>query len=195
MVSGWGSFHELNLTGRPPTSSAFFLAVALLRLDFYIRGKQCARASATRFLVMTPKKILVLEDDAVTRKVICEILTYAGYTVIPTADASSAVRLARQEQPDLITLDIVLGASSPSDLTDGLKVGAWLKRLSGDDKRPKIIVISSIDPKSVATGVAAAHPHTFLPKPIEKLRLLAAVAEALSDSPADSGPAEKPGAS
>ena len=128
---------------------------------------------------MKPKKILVVEDDKLTRTVICEILNAAGYIVVSAGDAPSAVRLARQENPDLITLDIVLGADSPNDSMDGLKIAAWLKRLN-EDRRIPMIIISSIDPKTVAVGVAAAHPHTYLTKPVEKPKLLAAVAAALA---------------
>lgn len=128
---------------------------------------------------MNPKKILVVEDDKITRTIISDILTRAGYTVLTANDGSSAVRIAREENPDLITLDIILGANSPTDAMDGLKVGAWLKRLNSDQRIP-MIVISSVDPKQVAAGVAAAHPHTFLRKPIEKIKLLATVADALA---------------
>lgn len=127
---------------------------------------------------MKPKKILVVEDDRLTRTVISEILTRAGYNVVSANDAPSAVKVARQESPDLITLDIVLGADSPADSMDGLRVAAWLKRLN-EDRRVPMIIISSIDPKNVAVGIAAAGPHTFLPKPVEKTKLLAAVADAL----------------
>ena len=129
---------------------------------------------------MKPKKILVLEDDRLTRVVICEILKSAGYEVVSAAEAAAAVRIARQEEPDLITLDIVLQADSPAEMSDGLRVGAWLNRFGSDHKKPKIIVISSLDPKRVAGGIAATEPYTFLPKPVEKAKLLAAVAEALS---------------
>jgi CheY-like chemotaxis protein len=127
---------------------------------------------------MNAKKILVVEDDKLTRTIISDILTRAGYAVVSAADAPSAVKIARQESPDLITLDIVLGADSPSDSMDGLKVAAWLKRLN-DDRRVPMIIISSIDPKNVSAGLAAATPHRYLSKPVEKQKLLDAVNEAL----------------
>jgi CheY-like chemotaxis protein len=127
---------------------------------------------------MNAKKILVIEDDKLTRTVICDILSRAGYAVVQASDAHSAVKIARQESPDLITIDIVLGADSPSDSMDGLKVAAWLKRLN-EDRRIPMIVISSIDPKNVSAGLAAAAPHRYLSKPVEKMKLLDAVSEAL----------------
>lgn len=125
-----------------------------------------------------PKKILVVEDDRLTQKVICDILKSAGYTVVTARDASTTVKLVREENPDLITLDIMLATDSPLDTMDGFKVAAWLHRLNPDKETP-IIVISGIDPNQVIKGAAAVHAYTFLPKPIEKATLLAAVAGAL----------------
>lgn len=142
-----------------------------------------------RRLRMKPKKILVVEDDRLTRTIISEILTRAGYVVVSASDAPSAVRIARQESPDLITLDIVLGADSPADSMDGLRIAAWLKRLN-EDRRIPMIIISSVNPKNVAAGIAAAPPHTFLSKPVEKNTLLAAVADALVAAPL--GAVQKP---
>jgi CheY-like chemotaxis protein len=128
---------------------------------------------------MKPKKILVVEDDRLTRTIICEILTRAGYNVGSAGDAPSAVRIASQEKLDLITLDIILGADSPTDSMDGLQIAAWLKRLNHDRRIP-MIIISSIDPQRHAAAIAAAPPHVFLPKPIDKHTLLATVADVLT---------------
>lgn len=128
---------------------------------------------------MKPKKILVVDDDPLTRTIICDILTRAGYNVGSAGDAPSAVRIARQEKLDLITLDIILGADSPVDSMDGLQIAAWLKRLN-QDRRIPMIIISSVDPKRFAAAITGAPPHIFLPKPVEKAALLAAVADVLS---------------
>lgn len=127
---------------------------------------------------MKPKKILVVEDDRLTRTIICDILTRAGYNVGSADDAPSAVRIASQEKLDLITLDIILGADSPTDSMDGFQIAAWLKRLNHDRRIP-MIIISSINPQKYAAAIAAAPPHIFLPKPVEKTALLSAVADAL----------------
>jgi CheY-like chemotaxis protein len=128
---------------------------------------------------MKPKKILVVEDDRLTRTIICEILSRAGYNVGSAGDAPSAVRIASQEKLDLITLDIILGADSPTDSMDGLQIAAWLKRLNHDRRIP-MIIFSSIDPQRYAAAIAAAPPHVFLPKPIDKHTLLTTVADVLT---------------
>lgn len=125
-----------------------------------------------------PKKILVVEDDRLTQVIICDILKAAGYKVVTARDASTTVKMVRQENPDLITLDIILAAESPDDMMDGFKVATWLKRLNPEKETP-IVIISGIDPNKIVQGAAAVNAYTFLPKPIEKAKLLAAVAGAL----------------
>ena len=128
---------------------------------------------------MKPKKILVVEDDRLTQTIICDILTRAGYNVGSASDAPTAVRIACQEKLDLITLDIILGADSPTSSMDGLQIASWLKRLN-QDRRIPMIIISSVDPERFADAIAAAPPHIFLPKPVEQTTLLAAVETALT---------------
>jgi len=127
---------------------------------------------------MNSKKILVVDDDNVTQKVIRDILVAAGYQVITATDAASAVNAVRSEQPDLITLDVLLPAESPTDSMDGLKLARWLQRLNPDKKIPTII-ISGLDPDELIEEAAAVGAYTFLPKPFEKTQLLAAVKAAL----------------
>lgn len=125
-----------------------------------------------------PKKILVVEDDKLTQTVISDILKSGGYQVVTANDASSTVKVVREENPDLITLDVILACESPSDSMDGFEVASWLKRLDPDRNIP-LIIISGIDPNKVVLGASAVNAYSFLPKPVEKAKLLAAVAAAL----------------
>ena len=127
-----------------------------------------------------PKKILVVEDDKLTQTIICDILKSAGYQVVTAHDAGTMVQMVREEDPDLITLDVVLACESPSDSMDGFKIATWLKRMN-PEKENRIIVISGVDPNKVVQGASAVNAYTFLPKPIEKAKLLATVAAALKN--------------
>jgi CheY-like chemotaxis protein len=129
---------------------------------------------------MTPKKILVVEDNRVIQKLIADTLKSAGYVVITAHDAAPAVKLAREEDPDLVTLDIELASDSPEDSWDGFNVAGWLRRLHKDKARPVIIVISgSRDPGKMVEQASALGIHTCLAKPVKKQQLLETVAEAL----------------
>src|ERR1041385_8538854 len=137
---------------------------------------------------MKPKKILVVDDDQVMRTIISEALKGAGYQVVTAPDASSATKAARFEEPDLITLDVVFPAESPTDSMDGLKLASWFNRLNPDKKIPMIIISGSADPAKTVEGAAAVGAYTFLPKPLEKSKLLAAVEAALTQTSGESKP-------
>ncbi|NLX11738.1 MAG: response regulator transcription factor [Chloroflexi bacterium] len=62
------------------------------------------------------KKILLVEDDDTLRTTLAYNLQKEDYTVVQTGDGADALSLAREEDPDLIVLDVML----PS--LDGLSV-------------------------------------------------------------------------
>ena len=51
------------------------------------------------------RKILVADDDRITREIIGTILTKAGHEVIFAEDGKSAVELSSTERPDLVFID------------------------------------------------------------------------------------------
>jgi CheY-like chemotaxis protein len=131
---------------------------------------------------MNAKKILVVEDDPVTRKVLCGALESAGYQVFVAEDAATAVQIARTEDPDLITLDIQLDMASPGDTWDGFALAGWLRRVRqgrADGTRPAIVVISGQEPDQIIEKVSSIGAHSFLPKPVDRRKLLDVVAGVL----------------
>jgi DNA-binding response OmpR family regulator len=54
------------------------------------------------------KHVLLVDDDALMRRSLAFNLEQAGYRASTAADAESALRLARRDEPDLILLDIGL---------------------------------------------------------------------------------------
>jgi two-component system cell cycle response regulator DivK len=66
-------------------------------------------------------KILVVEDNATNLKLAVLLLETAGHTVISAADAEVGLTMARDDQPDLILMDIQLPGM------DGLEATALLK--------------------------------------------------------------------
>ena len=133
--------------------------------------------------LMNAKKILVVEDNKVTQKLIVDTLRSAGYEVVAAHDGASAVKVAREENPDLITLDVQLDGQSPGDSWDGFGVATWLRRMSAGQPPPTIIVVSAQEPAKIIEGAAAVGAYTFLPKPFAKQKLLDVVAEALRSRP------------
>jgi CheY-like chemotaxis protein len=135
---------------------------------------------------MSSKKILVIEDDMVTQKVIADSLRSAGYEVVTARDGSTAVQQAREHKPDLITLDIKLAKESPEDTWDGFSVARWLQRITDASAMPALIVVSALEPEEIVENAAAVGAYSFLPKPFSKQKLLELVAEALASKSAPS---------
>lgn len=52
--------------------------------------------------------ILLVEDDPDSRDIYRTIFTYFGYEVLDAADGEEGIRLAREERPDAIVMDVSL---------------------------------------------------------------------------------------
>ena len=66
--------------------------------------------------------VLVVEDNPANMKLTSVLLRRAGHDVLAAVDAETGLRLAHDEQPDLILMDIQLPGM------DGLAATAILKR-------------------------------------------------------------------
>ena len=81
------------------------------------------------------RKILVIDDDGVTRELLKSVLTNADYEVVLAADGLSGVETARSEKPDLV-------------ITDGLlpKLHGFLvcKAIKEFDSPPKVIILTGL---------------------------------------------------
>lgn len=137
------------------------------------------------------KKILVVDDNEIVIKTISLKLQGAGYQVIVAMDGSDAVKLARQENPDLILLDISFPADVSGPAWDGFKIMEWFHRLnssSSGKKIPVIVITGSEEPKTKERATAAGAV-AFFQKPIEHDYLLKVVRATLGDAvPKDVSP-------
>jgi CheY-like chemotaxis protein len=97
-------------------------------------------------------KILVIEDSKFQRILNERALTSAGYSVIQAADGEAGLRIARENIPDLILLDMMLPKVSGVDVLRALKGDALVKHIP-------VIVLSGLaqanEDKLVKEGAAA----------------------------------------
>ena len=80
------------------------------------------------------KRILVVEDNQISLALLKQLLEVHGYEVLETSGGWEAIDIARDEQPDLILMDIRL-----SDIC-GLEVTRLLKQ----DEQTKTIPIIAV---------------------------------------------------
>jgi two-component system cell cycle response regulator DivK len=72
------------------------------------------------------KRILVVEDNDLNRKLFCDVLVASGFAVEPVADGHSVIEAARNFGPNLVVMDIQLHDISGLDLIAILKQDALL---------------------------------------------------------------------
>lgn len=78
------------------------------------------------------KKILFIEDESALQRAATQVLSEEGYEMLSALDGEIGIRLAREEKPDLILLDIVLPKK------DGFEV---LQELKSDEATKNIPVV------------------------------------------------------
>jgi two-component system cell cycle response regulator DivK len=57
---------------------------------------------------VTPRKILVVEDNPLNLKLVRDVLQFAGYDVIEAHTGEEGVRAAETDRPDLVLMDLQL---------------------------------------------------------------------------------------
>ncbi len=78
------------------------------------------------------KKILFIEDESALQKTIGELLGQEGYEMISALDGEIGLKLAGEQKPDLILLDLILPKINGFDV---------LKKLKADKETKEIPVI------------------------------------------------------
>ena len=111
------------------------------------------------------KRILVIDDDPTVLGLMQRHLDKEGFGVLTASDGNEGVKLAREAQPDAITLDVLMPG------IDGWSV---LRTLKADPETEHIPVImaSIIDEKGKGIGLGASE---YLIKPVDRANLIQAV--------------------
>lgn len=119
--------------------------------------------------------ILVVDDDALTRIHLRELLEYAGYQVVEASDGEQALATYNQVKPDLVLLDALMPKM------DGLTCCERLQELPGGANTPILIVTAMYDEKSVEKAFAVGATD-YITKPIQWSVLRARVRRLLAAS-------------
>lgn len=133
-------------------------------------SQRLARRSEPEPPAMIPSGpwILVVDDDIDVAHLFQHQLEQAGYRVTVVTQGSRAVEVARQLQPELITLDLLMDV-------DGLTVLQQLKADPSTAKIPVVIVSVMAEPKKgLALGAA-----DYLVKPLDEGELLTRIQRVL----------------
>jgi two-component system nitrogen regulation response regulator NtrX len=115
-------------------------------------------------------RVLIVDDEDAVRSSLKMIFEYEGYEVLLAASGPVGLRLAEQEAPDLIFLDVKMPQM------DGLEV---LKQLKDRDGSPPVVILSGHGTVRTAVEAVKLGAFDFIEKPPDSERILIATRNAL----------------
>jgi two-component system cell cycle response regulator DivK len=121
-------------------------------------------------------RILVVEDNQLSSKLLKQLLTAHGYEVSESPEGLQALDIARDEQPDLILMDIRLPDIS------GLEVTRLLKQDDRTKTIPIVAVTALASPEDEKKGLESGCD-AYIPKPITLGNLLRTIESFLKIRP------------
>jgi len=127
---------------------------------------------------MPGKKVLVVDDDVKTVELVKLYLNRDGYRVLTAYDGNEALTLAREKQPDLIVLDLMLPGIN----------GLEICRILREESDVPIIMLTALttdDDRLTGLDIGA---DDYVTKPFSPRELAARVRAVLRRLPGERGP-------
>jgi CheY-like chemotaxis protein len=118
------------------------------------------------------RRVLVVDDVAANRALMCDFLANAGFEVAQANDGSQMLELARRFRPDLIVMDSVMPA------VDGVEATRRLRR-DADLAAVPVIAVSAAATAEHRDACLQAGVNVFLTKPVSLETLQAHIGQAL----------------
>jgi class 3 adenylate cyclase len=119
-------------------------------------------------IVKTPAQILVVDDTPRNVKLLADLLTVKGYSVVTAASGREALASVDREGPDLVLLDVVMPEMSGYEVCRAIRAQPATAMLP-------VIMVTALDPGEERVKGIEAGADDFLTKPINQPELLARV--------------------
>ena len=137
------------------------------------RAEESAAAKPAEKLPLADRKILVIDDEPDVLEFISTVLEDNGATVRTASDGDEGIKLAKDEKPDLITLDL----SMPGK--DGGKVFETLRKDKDLGRVGVCIITGRPELRKLVYERQVPAPEGYLDKPINEDKLLLNVRKVL----------------
>ena len=107
--------------------------------------------------------VMVVDDDPNARGLLGATVRREGYRVIEATDGESALGLAREWHPDIVTLDVLMPRMDGWAVLTALKSDPELVQIP-------VVIVTVLADRGIAVSLGAAE---FLTKPVDRARLAA----------------------
>ncbi len=126
-------------------------------------------ATFTNAASRTMKRLLVVDDALLMRKLIRDVAVEAGWEVAgEAANGREAVELYRQLRPDLVTMDVVMPELS------GLEA---LRQIRAADPEARVVMVTALDQKQTLVESIRDGAMDFVVKPFDRQRIAGLLAK------------------
>jgi signal transduction histidine kinase/CheY-like chemotaxis protein len=109
--------------------------------------------------------VMIVDDDPNARDLLATTVRREGYRVIEAADGETALALAREWHPDVVTLDVLMPRMDGWAVLTALKSDPELAEIP-------VIIVTVLADRGIAVSLGATE---FLTKPVDRARLAATI--------------------
>ena len=114
-------------------------------------------------------KVLIVEDDFISRNYLHDLVKYSGYDCVTAKNAADGFDTYINEKPDVIVCNIIMPGIS------GLE---FLQKIRHIDKRTIIIMVTNISSERLAIDALRFGANDYLKKPVQDSDILTAIKRA-----------------
>jgi DNA-binding NtrC family response regulator len=117
-------------------------------------------------------KVMVVDDDELFNKSISQVLTDSGYDVISYSSGEMAIKNLKEDQPDIVLLDIFLKDENGLDI---------LKRIKDEEPMLPVLMITAYSDVSLVVQAIKLGADDFILKPLDFEQLEIAMQKAVKN--------------
>ena len=116
------------------------------------------------------EKILVIDDEAVIRRMLVRLLVKEAYRVLTASNGKEGIETMEKEKPDLIVLDLKMPHM------DGIET---LKRIRAVNNEVVVIILTAYGTTHTAAEAMKLGAHDFISKPFDITRVRVSIRNAV----------------
>lgn len=120
---------------------------------------------------MEAKKVLIIDDDPLTCKLIAKVIKLQKYSPITVTNHLEVLDVTKSEKPSLILMDYHLGPGDGLEILQSLKANDFLKTIP-------VIITSGMNYRKESLEAGA---HAFLLKPFDWKELMTIIKKLLNN--------------